>query len=78
MGPGEENSGKVVSQLRRRAGSIAREENASWIINDGPPGISCAAISSLTGAVAAIIVTEPSRSGLHDLQRVVELIEAFQ
>lgn len=77
MGPGEENSGKLVSVLRTKARNIAREEHASWIINDGPPGIGCAAISSLTGTDAAIIVTEPSRSGLHDLKRIVELIGSF-
>lgn len=77
MGPGEENSGKLVSVLRRKARNIAREERAAWIINDGPPGIGCAAISSLTGTDAAIIVTEPSRSGLHDLKRIVELIGSF-
>jgi MinD superfamily P-loop ATPase len=77
MGPGEENSGKLVSVLRGKARSIAREERSAWIINDGPPGIGCAAISSLTGTDAAIIVTEPSRSGLHDLKRIVELIGSF-
>jgi MinD superfamily P-loop ATPase len=77
MGPGEENSGKLVSVLRGKARTIAREEHAAWIINDGPPGIGCAAISSLTGTDAAIIVTEPSRSGLHDLKRIVELIGSF-
>ncbi len=78
MGPGEENSGKLVSVLRGKARNIAREERAAWIINDGPPGIGCAAISSLTGTDAVIIVTEPSRSGLHDLKRIVELIGSFE
>ena len=78
MGPGEENSGKLVSVLRGKARDIAREEDAAWIINDGPPGIGCAAISSLTGADAVIIVTEPSRSGMHDLKRIVELIGSFR
>jgi MinD superfamily P-loop ATPase len=77
MGPGEENSGKLVTQLRRRSREIARETAANWIINDGPPGIGCAAISSVTGADAVILVTEPSRSGFHDLQRVVSLVRSF-
>jgi MinD superfamily P-loop ATPase len=77
MGPGEENSGKLVAVLRTEARNIARKEHAAWIINDGPPGIGCAAISSLTGTDAAIIVTEPSRSGFHDLKRIVELIGSF-
>lgn len=77
MGAGEENSGKLVSNLRMRARQIAKENQSSWIINDGPPGIGCAAISSLTGADLALIVTEPTKSGMHDLKRVVELIHSF-
>lgn len=77
MGPGEENSGKLVTLLRGKAREIAKSVRADWIINDGPPGIGCAAISSLSGVDAAVIVTEPSRSGFHDLERVVELIGSF-
>lgn len=78
MGPGEENSGKLVTQLRNRARSIAKEQNAPWVINDGPPGIGCAAISSVTGAQAVVIVTEPTRSGFHDLKRVTDLVRSFK
>lgn len=78
MGPGEENSGKLVTRLRSRAREIAKETQAEWIINDGPPGIGCAAISSLSGVDAVVIVTEPSMSGFHDLERIVELIRSFR
>ena len=78
MGPGEENSGKLVTTLRNSARNIAGETNARWIINDGPPGIGCAAISSVTGTRAVVIVTEPSRSAFHDLQRVVDLVASFR
>ncbi len=77
MGPGEENSGKLVSKIRGRAKEIATDNNLQYIINDGPPGIGCAAISSLTGSHAVLIVTEPSKSALHDLKRLVELIAGF-
>jgi MinD superfamily P-loop ATPase len=77
MAPGEENSGKLVTQVRKRAKEIAIETGINYIINDGPPGIGCAAISSLAGTNVVVIVTEPTKTGLHDLQRLVELINAF-
>jgi len=77
MGAGEENSGKLVTQVRKRTKEIATEEHLSFIINDGPPGIGCAAISSLSGTDLVLIVTEPTKSGLHDVTRLVELISSF-
>lgn len=77
MAPGEENSGKLVTQVRNRAKEIANETGLNYIINDGPPGIGCAAIASLAGTNIAVIVTEPTKTGLHDLQRLVELIHSF-
>jgi len=77
MGPGEENSGKLVSVVRRRARELAKTCHASYVINDGPPGIGCAAISSLTGTDMVLMVIEPTGAGLHDSRRLVELIEAF-
>ena len=77
MGPGEENSGKLVTQVRRRAKEIATEIKARYIINDGPPGIGCATISSLSGTNKVLLVIEPTLSGLHDVKRLVELIESF-
>lgn len=78
MGPGEENSGKLVTQVRKRAKEIALETNAQFVINDGPPGIGCAAISSITGTNAILLVIEPTISGLHDVKRLVELINLFK
>ena len=77
MGPGEENSGKLVTQIRAKAREIANDLNADYIINDGPPGIGCTAISSVTGADAVLLVAEPSVSGLHDLERLFELTQSF-
>lgn len=77
MGPGEENSGKLVSLVRRRARELAMEGNARYLINDGPPGIGCAAISSLTGTDLVIMVIESTISGLHDARRLYELIDSF-
>jgi MinD superfamily P-loop ATPase len=77
MGPGEENSGKLVSVVRRRARELALEGNARYVINDGPPGIGCAAISSLTGTDLVIMVIESTISGLHDAKRLYELISSF-
>jgi MinD superfamily P-loop ATPase len=77
MGPGEENSGKLVSQVRKKARELAKQNGAGLILTDGPPGTGCAAISSITGADAVLLVIESSMSSLHDAKRVVELVEAF-
>jgi MinD superfamily P-loop ATPase len=77
MGPGEENSGKLVSVVRKRARELAMEGNARYLINDGPPGIGCAAISSLSGTDLVIMVIESTISGLHDAKRLHQLIQSF-
>ncbi len=77
MGPGEENSGRLVSKIRGKAKEIAKENNAAYIINDGPPGIGCAAISSISGTNLVVLVTEPTKSGLNDASRLVELVKSF-
>ena len=77
MGPGEENSGKLVTLVREKASEIAAENNMEYVINDGPPGIGCATISSLTGTDTVLVVVEPTRSGLHDAERLVQLIRQF-
>lgn len=78
MGPGEENSGKLVSQVRKKAREIARQNGASVLLTDGPPGTGCAAISSITGADAVLLVIESSMSSLHDAQRMAELVRQFK
>ncbi len=77
LAPGEENSGKLVNMVRARAKKLAKEGNFSHIIIDGPPGIGCAVISSISGVNQVVIVTEPSVSGLHDLKRAVEVTQKF-
>ncbi len=75
--PGEENSGKLVSLVRKEAKKLAELNSCEFIILDGAPGLACNVISSLTGVKEVIIVTEPTLSGLHDLERVVTLVEKF-
>jgi MinD superfamily P-loop ATPase len=75
--PGEENSGKLVTQVKMRARGAARAEGASLLLIDGSPGIGCPVIASLSGAHAALIVTEPSSSALHDLLRVAGVARHF-
>jgi MinD superfamily P-loop ATPase len=77
LGIAEENSGKLVALVRQQARLIAERDNLEYIIVDGPPGIGCPVISSITGADLAVVVTEPTVSGLHDLQRVVGLANHF-
>lgn len=77
MGPGEENSGRLVTKIRKRADEIAKQKKADFILNDGPPGIGCSAIASVTGTDAVLLVIEPTISGLHDAKRLVELVKSF-
>jgi len=74
---GAENSGKLVTQVRTEARNCAQDMNAGWIIIDGPPGIGCPVISAITGVDLALIVTEPTLSGKHDLERVLKLSRHF-
>jgi MinD superfamily P-loop ATPase len=75
--PGEENSGKLVTMTRLFATMLAKDSGRSIIIIDGSPGIGCSVISSVTNVDFAVVVTEPTESGLHDLKRVIELIGFF-
>jgi MinD superfamily P-loop ATPase len=77
LGIAQENSGKLVAQVRQRAGQIAQEQNLDYIISDGPPGTGCPVISSLSGASLALLVTEPTLSGMHDLERVLDVCSHF-
>jgi len=77
LAPGEENSGKLVNLVREKAKTIAKNHNLNNIIIDGPPGIGCAVISSITGTDHVIIVTEPTISGLHDMKRTLEITSKF-
>jgi MinD superfamily P-loop ATPase len=71
--PGEDLSGKLVTSVRERVGELAGERGAGLVFVDGPPGVGCPAISSITGAHGVLAVTEPTLSGEHDLRRLVAL-----
>lgn len=77
LAPGEENSGKLVNIVRDKAKKIANAENIETIIIDGPPGIGCPVISTITGVDHVVIVTEPTISGMHDLKRTIEICTKF-
>lgn len=68
-----ENSGKLVTLVRNEAKRIAKEKQSDFVIIDGSPGIGCPVIASLTAANMALIVTEPTVSGEHDMQRIIGL-----
>jgi len=76
--PGEENSGKLVSEVKKLAREVAEKEKIKEILIDGAPGIGCPVIASLSNVSLALIVTEPTVSGIHDLERVVSLCEFFK
>ena len=78
LAPGEENSGKLVNVVREQAKKTAHETGWDTIIIDGPPGTGCPVISSVTGTNKAIIVTEPTNSGFHDMKRVLEITANFK
>ena len=77
LGIAQENSGKLVAVVRQQAKQIAARDGLDYIISDGPPGIGCPVISSLSGAKMALLVTEPTLSGIHDLERVLGVCHHF-
>ena len=77
LGIAEENSGKLVSLIRQQAKHVAEQHNRELIITDGPPGVGCPVIASITGATLLLVVVEPSLSSVHDMNRVIELAEHF-
>ena len=77
LGIAQENSGKLVTLVRHQARLIAEKEGKDLIIVDGAPGIGCPVISSITGADCVLVVTEPTLSGIHDMERVVSLAAHF-
>jgi len=77
LGIAEESSGKLVSLVRNHAKKIAEENNLELVIIDGSPGIGCPVIASITGADLVLVVTEPTQSGKHDLERVTDLTNHF-
>ena len=76
--PGEETSGKLVMQVKRNMQTLAESSASEWAIVDGSPGIGCPVIASVSGVDAVILVTEPTLSGMHDLERILGVINHFQ
>ena len=77
LGIAEENSGKLVTVIRKEAKKIAQEQKKDLLIVDGSPGIGCPVIASITAADLVLVVTEPTLSGKHDLERVAQLTASF-
>jgi len=77
LAPGEENTGKLVNMVREKAKKLSEKYSIKTIILDGPPGIGCPVISTITGVDQVVIVTEPTISGMLDLKRVIEITSKF-
>ncbi len=77
LGIAEENSGKLASIVRHNARNMAEKTNADYVIIDGPPGIGCPVIASLSGVDIALVVAEPTLSGIHDMERVIGVAKHF-
>jgi len=78
LGIAQDNSGKLVSKVRERAREVADEQDLDLVLIDGSPGIGCPVIASITGADQVLVVSEPTMSGLHDMERVLELTAGFR
>ncbi len=76
--PGADTSGKLVSEVKKKALEIAKKKNKDWILIDGSPGIGCPVIASLNGSDMTILVTEPTLSGFSDLKRVIKVVKHFK
>lgn len=76
--PAQENSGKLVTMVKQQARLLALYAGSELVLVDGPPGIGCPVISAAAGADLALIVTEPTAAGIHDMQRVLQLTQHFR
>jgi len=74
---GEENSGKLVQEVRTKARETGEEQNREYVLIDGPPGTGCAVMSAMTGVDLVVLTTEPTLAGIHDAKRVVQLASHF-
>lgn len=77
LGIAEENSGKLVALIRKEARTLGEERGRDLVLIDGPPGIGCPVISSITGADLVLVVAEPTLSGIHDMERIMALAAHF-
>ncbi len=78
LGVAEENSGRLVALIRKQGRELASAGKKKYLLTDGPPGIGCPVIAALSGATKALIVTEPTVSGMHDLKRVLSVCRHFE
>jgi len=78
LGVGEENSGKLVTVVRKAASEIGKKRNLNLVIIDGPPGIGCPVIASMAGVDLVLVVVEPTLSGIHDMERILGVAEHFK
>jgi MinD superfamily P-loop ATPase len=78
LGIAQDNSGKLVARVREEARTVAERDDVDLILVDGPPGIGCPVHASITGCDLALVVTEPTPSGEHDLERVLGLLDHFR
>jgi MinD superfamily P-loop ATPase len=78
LNPGEENSGKLVTLVRKNAKRVTENESYRLILNDGPPGIGCPVIASVGGVDMGLVVVEPTLSGFHDMERALGLLNHFK
>ena len=78
LGIAEENSGKLVTLVRQESKKLADEKGIDLILTDGPPGVGCPVIASIGGASAVLVVAEPTLSGIHDMERVIQLAKHFK
>jgi MinD superfamily P-loop ATPase len=78
LGVAQDNSGKLVARVREEARAVAERDGTDLLFIDGPPGIGCPVHASVTGCDLALVVTEPTPSGEHDLERVLELLDHFR
>jgi MinD superfamily P-loop ATPase len=77
LGVAQDNSGKLVARVREVAREEARRRELELVLIDGPPGIGCPVHAAVTGADLLLAVTEPTPSGVHDLERILRLAQAF-
>lgn len=77
LGIAEENSGKLVTAVKEKARTLAENNKNDCVIIDGPPGLGCPVIASINGADLALVVTEPTMSGIHDMERILKVTNHF-
>ncbi len=75
--PAAESSGRLVTLVRQKAEDLAYAKGLGLILIDGPPGLGCTTTAALADVDLALVVTEPTLSGMHDMARQIDLIKHF-